>query len=103
MRLPDGWREVPVYHGDKQVGLFFVKANEIHCCRLASVTGRWLTRQVLEQLTAPIFEQYGHLLTSVGKTNTTGQRFVTRLGFDATHADDTNIYYKAERLKHARH
>ena len=100
--IPDGWAEHPVMRGGKQVGFFCVQANEIHCFRLDSAKGHWLTRQDLEQLTAPIFKEYGHLITKVRKANTTGHRFVTRLGFAPTADDGINIHYRAERLHHAR-
>ena len=100
--IPDGWTEHPVYRDGQQVGFFCVLGNEIHCYRLESSKGCWLTRQDLERLTAPIFEQYGHLITKVRQSNAAGHRFVSRLGFEATADDDTNIYYRAERLHHAR-
>lgn len=103
MKLPDGWAEYPIHRGEQKVGFFFVKNNEIHCFRLDSAKGNWLTRQDLERLTAPIFRQYGHLTTKVKKTNFQGQRFVTRLGFYVASEDDDTINYRAERLNHARH
>ena len=102
MLIPDGWTEHPIYRSGQQVAFFCVKDNEIHCYRLESARGNWLTRQDLERLTAPIFTQSGHLLTKVRKANPVGHRFVPRLGFHATHDDDTNIHYRAERLNHAR-
>lgn len=87
----------------EQVGFFCVQGSEIHCYRLESSKGRWLTRQDLERLTAPLFRQFGHITTRVRKANMAGHRFVTRLGFVATADDDTNIHYRAERLHHARH
>lgn len=100
--IPYGWVEHPVIRNGEQVGFFCTQGNEIHCYRLESAKGRWLTRQDLERLTAPLFEQYGHIVTKVRKTNAAGQIFVTRLGFYATGEDDNIIYYKAERLTHAR-
>jgi hypothetical protein len=102
MAAPAGWAEHPVYRHGEQVGFFCVQGNEIHCYRLDSAQGRWLTRQDLERLTAPIFRQHGHLITKVRKANLAGHRFVMRLGFAATGDDGTNIYYRTERLRHAR-
>jgi len=103
MRAPDGWTEHPVYRQGQRVGFFCVQGNEIHCHRLDSAQGHWLTRQDLERLTAPLFAQFGHLTTKVRQGNAAGHRFVTRLGFHATGSDNDNIYYRAERLHHARH
>ncbi|MBI2725397.1 MAG: hypothetical protein HYX42_04020 [Polaromonas sp.] len=86
----------------QKVAFFMVKGNEIHCMRGESHKGRWLTRQDLERLTAPIFREYGHLTTKVSSHNSAGQRFVRRLGFYALSDDGTNIYFRAERLNHAR-
>lgn len=102
VQIPEGWAEHPVYRGGEQVGFFCVRGNEIHCYRLESAQGRWLTRQDLERLTTPIFKEYGHLITKVRKANMAGHRFVTRLGFKPTADDGTNIHYRAERLNHAR-
>jgi hypothetical protein len=102
MPIPDGWTGHPVMRGGEQVGWFCVQGNEIHCYRLDSAQGHWLTRQDLERLTAPIFKEHGHLVTKVRKSNAAGQRFVTRLGFAATGSDDHNIHYRTERLRHAR-
>jgi hypothetical protein len=102
VRLPDGWIEHPIYRSGQKVAFFLVKENEIHCLRLNDVKGKWLTHQALKQLTRPIFKQYGHLITKVRQDNHTGHRFVTRLGFAETSRDETNIYYRAERLNHAR-
>lgn len=100
--IPEGWSEHPVYRGGEQVGFFCVLLNEIHCYRLESAKGHWLTRQDLERLTTPLFIQYGHIVTKVRKANTAGHRFVTRLGFVATTDEGDNIHYRAERLNHAR-
>ena len=103
MQIPEGWTEHPIYRDGCQVGFFCVQGNEIHCYRLESAKGRWITRQDLERLTVPLFKQYGCIITKVRKANTIGHRFVTRLGFAATASDDLNIYYRAERLHHARY
>ena len=100
--IPNGWTEHPVLREGQQVGFFCVMGNEIHCYRVESFNGRWLTRQDIERLTAPLIQQYGHVTTKVRKANSAGHRFVTRLGFKAMADDGTNIHYKAERLHHAR-
>ena len=102
MRAPDGWVEQPIYKGGKKSGLFLIKGSEIHCFRLDSFAGKWLTRQDMEATAKPIFEKYGFLTTSVANKNDDGHKFVTRMGFEKTSMDDTTTYYKCERLNHAR-
>lgn len=98
LNIPDGWTVVPV----KNFGMFIVKGPEIHAYRLDEVSGKWLTRQTLENLTRPLFRQYGKITTRVRKHNLCGHRFVQRLGFHAVGEQDETILYEAERLKHAR-
>lgn len=61
-----------------------------------------MQHQDIARLLGPILKQYGHLITKVRQNNHTGHKFVTRMGFSETNRDDANIYYKAERLNHAR-
>lgn len=48
-----------------------------------------------------LIDKYGYALTSVRRSNERGQRFVTRIGFQQTGADERHIYYRIERLAHA--
>lgn len=100
--FPPGWATHPVYRAGELAGFFCTLGNEIHCHRMQSFRGRWLTRQDLERLTRPLFEKYGHLTTKVRKANACGQKFVGRLGFVPSGEDETTIHYTAERLHHAR-
>lgn len=98
LSIPNEWTVVPV----KNFGMFLVKDNEIHAYRLDEAAGKWLTRQTLENLTKPLFKQYGKITTRVRKHNLCGHRFVQRLGFHEVGEQDGNTLYEAERLKHAR-
>jgi RimJ/RimL family protein N-acetyltransferase len=100
--LPEGWSTVDVIRQGEVVGFFCTKDNEIHCWRDESHKGRWITRQDLERLTAPLFARFGHIKTSVRLENRAGHHFVSRLGFIETGRDDNLVFYKCERLKHAR-
>ena len=100
--IPDVWHVVPVLRGKEFAGFFIVRDNEIHAYRVDEYKGNWLTRQDVERLTKPLFERFGHIVTTVRKDNLQGHRFVQRLGFHATREDDKLVYYKAERLRHAR-
>ncbi len=101
VRLSDDWQIVPVYR-EELAGFFITKGPEIHAWRLPEYGGRWLTHQDIERLTRPLFHLYGHVTTSVRVENLGGHRFVRRLGFKPTGQDERLVYYKAERLKHAR-
>ena len=101
-KFPLGWSFIPVHRRGEVAGFFCTQGAEIHCFRIPSFDGHWLTRQDLERRTRPIFEEYGFLLTKVGMQNLQGHSFVKRLGFHAIGQDDHTIFYKAERLNHAR-
>lgn len=100
--LSDEWSVVPVYRDEALAGFFITKGPEIHAWRMHDFQGRWLTHQDIERLTRPLFHLYGHVTTSVRVENLTGHRFVKRLGFKPMKQDERLVYYKAERLKHAR-
>jgi hypothetical protein len=100
--IPQGWTEHPIYQGDQQVAFFCTKDAEIHCYRLEEFAGRWYPHKEIERITRPIFAEFGCLLTKVRKSNEQGHEFVKRLGFYPVSDDGQHIYYRAERLKHAR-
>ena len=101
--FPDGWDFTPVYRKGRLAGFFCTQAAEIHCFRLESFRGSWLTRQDIERLTIPLFAEFGCVLTKVRTENLQGHSFVKRLGFLPVGEDLASIHYKAERLNHARH
>lgn len=101
VRLSDQWRITPVYR-DSLAGFFITDGPEIHAWRLPAFEGRWLTRQDIERLTQPLFDAYGFITTTVRTENLCGHQFVKRLGFVPTGTNERLVFYKAERLKHAR-
>ena len=84
------------------VGCVFIQGNEIHCWREPSTKGCWLIRSDITGVIGQLIAKYGHVVTKVTKSNETGHKFVTRIGFYATGEDSTSIYYQIESLKHAR-
>lgn len=98
-QIPEGWQ----FHPVRSSGFFVVKGCEVHCWRLEEKRGRWITRQDIERITRPLIAQYGGVTTSVRLENDEGHAFVQRLGFRMTGSDDRAVYYRAERLNHARH
>lgn len=101
-RLPGPWQITEVRRSGGRAGFFCVQGNEIHAWRADDVAGRWLTRQDLERLTAPLFRRYGYIRTKVRTTNETGHRFVSRLGFAPIGEAHGLTYYEAQRINHAR-
>lgn len=100
--VPPDWAIVTVRRDGQLAGFFCLKDNEIHCHRAEDFTGRWLTRQDLERLTAPLFKRHGFIKTKVRNNNETGHAFVSRLGFTESRKDGQFTYYETKRLKHAR-
>ena len=99
--IPEKWEITPVYR-QALAGFFIVCGNEIHAFRSPEFSGTWLVRGDLERLTEPLFKQYGPITTSVRVENLCGHRFVQRLGFRACGEDGRVVFYRAERLRHAR-
>ena len=100
--FPDGWDFVPVHRKGQLAGFFCTQGAEIHCFRLESFKGSWLTHQDIERLTLPIFAEFGCLLTKVENWNDCGKTFVERLGFKAERKCNSFTHYKATDLRHAR-
>lgn len=101
-KMPGPWDIREVKRAGRRVGFFCLQGNEIHAWREQDSAGHWLTRQDLEQLTAPLFKRYGHIRTKVRQDNHTGHRFVTRLGFQSVGEAHGMTYYEAQRINHAR-
>ena len=100
--LLSDWEHHFIKRFGKTVGCAFVKGNEIHCWRDPIFSGLWMTAREITRIIHPIIDANGYATTKVIKSNVTGQKFVTRLGFYIVNTDDACIYYKAERLKHER-
>lgn len=101
--FPPGWEFLPVHRRGELAGFFCFKDNEIHAYRLETFAGHWLTRRDIEAIAAPLLQRFGSIRTTVRAGNAAGHRFVTRLGFCATHEADGLTHYATERLNHARH
>ncbi len=93
-----GWTFHALCHGEAFV---MVKGAEIHGFRLEQHKGRWLTRGVFRDLLEPLRRQHGFLTTRVRKENSTGQRFVARIGFEPCGEDERSIHYIARKLTYA--
>lgn len=102
-KFPDGWEFVEILRGGELAGFFCTKGDEIHCHRIESFSGRWLTRQDIERIITPIFTKFCTIKTKVRKQNSIGHRFVQRLGFSHVAEDEFCIFYEARSINHARH
>lgn len=100
--FPEGWSFQEIRRNGELAGFFCTKENEIHCHRLESYSGRWLTRQDIERLIRPLFLRHGVLKTKVRRHNDVGHAFVQRLGFEPVGADALCVYYEARKINHAR-
>lgn len=100
--FPDGWTFHEVHRCGVLAGFFCTKGNEIHAFRVPEFRGRWLTRQSIERVIAPILAEFGEIKTAVRVENLTGHEFVTRLGFRPESQDDRNINYITKKVNHAR-
>jgi ribosomal protein S18 acetylase RimI-like enzyme len=99
-KVGEGWSFADVSRG---AGFVMVRGSEIHAWRHPEYAGRWMSRGEIRRVLQPLIDQFGAVTTTVRKTNTTGQRFVSRLGFEPVGECDLNILFEMTRLKHAPH
>lgn len=78
-------------------GAVLTDGSEIHLVWRNGMQG---TRRLLRQHLGGIIEKHGHAVTRVSKGNVASQKFVARLGFERTHEDAFDIYYRIERMRH---
>lgn len=102
VEFPEGWEFIEVHRAGQLAGFIARKASEMHMWRRPEFKGRWITAKEIERAGAPVIAKYGHICTVVPAANGVGRAFVTRLGFHETHRDGGMIYYRTERLRHAR-
>lgn len=98
----DGWTFTAVNRGGELAGFVMQRGAEVHAYRLPSFNGRWFTRQDVERVLLPILKTHGEVTTKVRADNTTGRKFVTRLGFVKV-GDSSDVHiFRATRFNHAR-
>lgn len=100
LNLPRDWIYKAVVRNGVIAGFFCHKGNEIHCFRKPEFTGYWITRHDLDELTKPLFEQFGRIRTKCPESNEIGQKFVKRLGFKQSGRLPGFILYETKRLNH---
>ena len=99
--IDKGWLIVEVKRENALAGIILIKDNEIHCWRKPEFNGIWLTKHTLKNIIQPLIDKFGFAVTKVTKSNNTGHKFVTRIGFTKVLENENCTYYKIERLKHA--
>ena len=99
----DGWDVVPGYVDGVHVCTSILKGTEIHFFVLPEHRKKLahLRRRAAEYF-GPMLEQHGYLTTRVLHEHAGEQRFVERVGFKPTWADQHFQYYMLGRLPFAR-
>jgi hypothetical protein len=103
LAFPNGWKFIEIKRNGVLSGFVMLQGNEIHAHRLPEFIGQWGYIGDIKKVVDPLIKQYGYVRTKVVLSNTTGQRFVQRLGFKETHRDAEVVHYKLERLRYAKH
>lgn len=102
LQFTPGWVFHEIKRGGVLAGFVMQSGPEVHVFRLPEFTGRWFTRQDVENTIGKVIAEHGKATTKVRKQNLTGHRFVRRVGFVPVADDGSVIHYECERLKHAR-
>lgn len=97
-----GWVFHEIKRGGVLAGFVMQLGAELHVFRLPEFRGRWLMREEIERILGDTVAAYGKATTKTTKQNTTGQRFIQRLGFTQVADDGQVIHYECERPQHAR-
>jgi hypothetical protein len=87
------WRAVPYMYGGRLAGCALVRGNEIHAALKPGYMGRGLYRYALRDFLGGLIATHGGLTTRVPHGDHANRRFVERLGFEPTHADDSYRFY----------
>lgn len=92
----EGWCAV-----DINGAVLLTKAGEIHVLAKPEIQGKWLTRGVIVRFFDAYLKAYGKAVAQVNADNTKARRFVERLGFKQTHADNDSVRYEMTRCAYA--
>lgn len=98
----DGWDVVPGHINGVHVCTSIIKGTEIHFYALPQHRRKLVLRGRTQQYLQPLLERHGYLTTRVLKEHVGEKRFVERVGFKPTWADQQFQYYLLGRLPFAR-
>jgi hypothetical protein len=101
-RVTPGWVFHEIKRGGVLAGFVMQLGAELHVFRLPGFAGRWLMREEIDRILTATIAEHGKATTKTTKQNTTGQKFIQRLGFRQTADDGQILYYECERPRHAR-
>ena len=102
LSLFNDWAVVPYFVGDQHAATALVKGTEIHFGVVPAFRRKLILRSRTREFLRPMFERLGFLTTRVQLYSHDKKRFVERLGFKPTWADDQFQYYLLGRLPYAR-
>jgi len=98
----DGWEVVPGMVGETHVCTAILKGTEIHFFVVPEQRRKALLRGRMQAWIEPLFDRFGFLTTRVLQEHVGEMRFVERVGFKRTWADQHFQYYMLGRLPFAR-
>lgn len=87
------WDKTPVYVGEQLVGAILVNGPELHVCVKPAGYKRWFRKGLLSVL-IEIIQKHGYAVTAVKEGNTVGDEFVKRFGFEYSHTQNGNWFYR---------
>ena len=98
----DGWTVIPGFVDGQHVATAIVNGTEIHFALVPEFRHTAMLRQRAQEFIAPLLKQWGFLTTRVPLAERGKQRFVERVGFRQTWADEQFQYYLLGQLPFAR-
>ena len=94
----EGWELIPGYIDQKHVCTAILKGNEIHFGIKKEFRKKLIQRKRTREYLQPLLERKSFLTTRIVLKDLYKQRFVERLGFRKTWADDIFNYYMMTKL-----
>ena len=94
----EGWELIPGYIDQKHVCTAILKGNEIHFGIKKEFRKKLIQRKRTREYLQPLLERKTFLTTRIVLIDLYKQRFVERLGFRKTWADDIFNYYMMTKL-----
>lgn len=98
----DGWTVVPGFIDGQHAATAVVNGTEIHFALVPEFRHKAVLRQRTQEFIRPLLKQWGFLTTRVPLASRAKQRFVERVGFKQTWADEKFQYYLLGELPFAR-
>ena len=102
LSLLNDWEAIPYYVDGRHAATALVKGTEIHFGAVPAFRRKLILRRRTQEFLRPMFERRGFLTTRVQLDSHDKKRFVERLGFKPTWADEQFQYYLLGSLPFAR-